>query len=416
MSTRPGRLDVRRGGGQVMEDMKVTTTGYDFQPAHAAMQRYVDGNLLSKFSSAVLVGRDLADVKCIGWADREAQIPLRVDHIFRVFSNTKLITSCAALLLFEDGRFQLDDPIEQFIPQLANRRVLRPGATSLDQTEPAVGPITIRHLMSHSSGLSYGLLDPGTLMFKAYTERKVINPATTLAEMIDVLADLPLAFHPGASWEYSVATDVLARLVEVTSGQRFDAFIQSRILGPLGMADTGFVVSDRNRLVAFYAGADLLDPIKPGLTRADDSPYPGAYLRPFPRQNGGGGLVSTLPDMVALIRTLLPGGPMLLKPDTIELMMTNQLPEGVWIRFAAFGEIRGRGYGLAGALILEPAAFDHQDARGELSWGGRAGTQWWISPRKNTAGLIMTQREMGFAHPFAVEFKRLAYEAVKRKN
>jgi CubicO group peptidase (beta-lactamase class C family) len=279
-----------------------------------------------------------------------------------------------------------------------------------------VGPITIRHLMSHSSGLSYGLLDPGTLMFKAYTERKVINPATTLAEMIDVLADLPLAFHPGASWEYSVATDVLARLVEVTSGQRFDAFIQSRILGPLGMADTGFVVSDRNRLVAFYAGADLLDPIKPGLTRADDSPYPGAYLRPFPRQNGGGGLVSTLPDMVALIRTLLPGGPMLLKPDTIELMMTNQLPEGVWIRFAAFGEIRGRGYGLAGALILEPAAFDHQDARGELSWGGRAGTQWWISPRKNTAGLIMTQREMGFAHPFAVEFKRLAYEAVKRKN
>ena len=188
-----------------MEDMKVTATGYDFRPAHAAMQRYVDGNLLSGFSSAVLVSRDLIDVTCIGWADMEAQIPLRVDHIFRVFSNTKLITSCAALLLFEEGCFQLDDPIEQFIPQLANRRVLRPDATSLDQTEPAVRPITIRHLMSHSSGLSYGLLDPGTLIFNAYNARKVINPATTLAQMMDVLADLPLVFHPGTSWEYSVA-------------------------------------------------------------------------------------------------------------------------------------------------------------------------------------------------------------------
>jgi CubicO group peptidase (beta-lactamase class C family) len=399
-----------------MEDMKVTTTGYDFRPAHAAMRRYVDGNLLPGFSSAVLVGRDLVDVSCIGWADKEAQIPLRVDHIFRIFSNTKLITSCAALLLFEDGRFQLDDPIEGFIPQLAARRVLRPGATSLDQTEPALRPITIRHLMSHSSGLSYGLLDPRTLIFNAYNERKVNSPATTLAEMIDVLADLPLAYHPGASWEYSVAIDVLARLVEVISGQRFDAFIQSRILGPLGMVDTGFVVSDRHRLVAYYAGADPVDPMKPGLMRADALPYPGAYLRPFPRQAGGAGLVSTLPDMVALIRSLLPGGRTLLMPETIELMMTNQLPEGVWIRFPAYGEIRGRGHGLAGALILERSAFDHQDAGGELFWGGRAGTQWWISPGRNTAGLIMAQREAGFAHPFAVECKRLAYEAVKRKS
>jgi CubicO group peptidase (beta-lactamase class C family) len=397
-----------------MEGMKITATGYDFRSAQAAMQRYVDGNFLSGFSSAMLVGRDLADVQCIGWADKEARIPLRVDHIFRIFSNTKLITSCAALLLFEEGLFQLDDPVERFIPQLANRRVLRPGATSLDQTEPAVRPITIRHLMSHSSGLSYGLLDPGTLIFKAYNERKILNPATTLAEMTDALADLPLVFHPGTSWEYSVATDVLARLVEVVSGQRFDAFLQSRILGPLGMVDTGFVVSGRNRLVAYYAGADPADPMKPGLTRADDSLYPGAYLRPFPRLSGGSGLVSTLPDMAAFIRSLLPGGPTLLKPDTAEQMMSNQLPEGVWIHFTGFGVLRGKGHGLAGALTLEPSAFDHQDARGELFWGGRAGTQWWISPKTNTAGLIMAQRDQGFAHPFAVEFKRLAYEALTR--
>src|SRR5262252_8750035 len=163
-----------------MEDMNVTATGYDFRPAHAAMQRYVDGNVLAGISSAVLVGLDLADVTCVGWADKDARIPLRVDHIFRVFSNTKLVTSCAVLLLLEDGRLKLDDPIDKLIPQLASRRVLRPGATSLEQTEPAIRPITIRHLMSHSSGLSYGLLDPGTLIFKAYNARKVINPATTL--------------------------------------------------------------------------------------------------------------------------------------------------------------------------------------------------------------------------------------------
>src|SRR5260370_13044150 len=337
--------------GPVLEDITATATGYDFRLAHAAMQRYVDGNLLSGFSSGVFVGRDLVDEKCIGWADKEAKIPLRLDHIFRVFSNTKLITSCAALLLFEEGRFQLDDPIERFIPQLANRRVLRPDATSLEQTEPAVRPITIRHLMSHGSGLSYGLLDPGTLIFNAYNERKVVNPATTLAQMMEGLADLPLVFHPRASWEYSVATDVLARLVEVISGQRFDAFIQARILEPLGMVDTGFVVSDRNRLVAFYAGADLVDPMKPGLTRADDSPYPGAYLRPVPRQSGGRGVGFAFPGTVALTRSLLPGGPTLLKAATIELMMTNQLAAGMWVRFGAYAKLQSRGHGVARALV-----------------------------------------------------------------
>ena len=401
-----------------MEDMKVTAGGYDFGPAHAAMQRYVDGNILSGVSSAVLVGRDLVDVNCVGWADKEAQAPLRVDHIFRVFSNSKLITSCAALLLFEEGLFQLDDPIERFIPQLANRRVLRPGATSLDDTEPAKGSITIRHLLSHGSGLSYGLFDPGTAIFKAYNERKMLNPLTTLAQMMDALADLPLLYQPGTSWEYSVATDVMARLVEIIGGQRFDEFIQSRILGPLGMVDTGFVVPEesKNRLAAYYAGADAMDPMKPGLTRTDDSPYPGAYVRPVPRLNGGGGLVSTLPDMVALIRSLLPGGATLLKADTITLMMTNQLADGVWMRFPMVGDLHGKGFGLAGGLILKPSPLDHRDSAGEFYWGGVAGTQWWISPKTGVAGLLMTQRQMSFLHPFAFEFKRLAYEAVKRKN
>ena len=400
-----------------MEDLKITAHGYDFKPARAAMQRYVDNNLLSGISWAVMVGRDLVDVNCVGWADKEAQTPLRTDHIFRVFSNTKLITSCAALLLVEDGKLGLDDPIEKFIPQLGNRKVLRPGATSLDDTEPAKSSITIRQLLSHSSGLSYGFFDPGTAIYQALNERGVHNPMTTLADMVDVLAGLPLIYQPGTSWEYSLATDVVSRLVEVVSGQRFDAFIQARILGPLGMADTGFVVpeKDQGRLVAYYAGADMMEPMKPGLTRTDNAPFPGAYLRPTARLSGGGGLVSTLPDMVALIRSLLPGGKTLLKPETIAQMMTNQLPEGQWIRFALMGEQPGKTFSVAGGLIQKPSPFDHPDAAGELYWGGVAGTQWWISPRQNMAGVMMAQRQMSFVHPFSFEFKRMAYDAVKQK-
>jgi CubicO group peptidase (beta-lactamase class C family) len=380
------------------------------------MQRYIDNDLLSGISWAVLSGRDLIDVNCVGWADKEAQTPLRTDHIFRAFSNTKLVTSCAALLLHEEGKLGLDDPIERFIPQLGNRKVLRPGATSLDDTEPAKSSITMRQLLSHSSGLSYGFFDPGTAIYKALNERGVHNPMTTLADMVNVLADMPLIYQPGTSWEYSLATDVASRLVEIISGQSFDAFIKTRIFDPLGMVDTGFFVpeQDHGRLVAYYAGADIMAPMKPGLTRIDNSPFPGAYLHPITRLSGGGGLVTTMPDMVALIRSLLPGGRTLLKPETIAQMMTNQLPEGQWIRFATLGEQPGRAFSLAGGLILEPGPFDHADAAGELYWGGVGGTQWWISPRRNMAGVMMAQRYMSFTHPFSFEFKRLAYDAVGR--
>ena len=399
-----------------MEDLKVTASGYDFKPARAAMQRYVDNNLLSGVSWTVMSGRDLIDVDCVGFADKETQMPLRTDHIFRVFSNTKLVTSCAALLLVEDGKLGLDDPIEKYIPQLGNRKVLRPGATSLDDTEPAKSSITIRQLLSHSSGLSYGFFDPGTPIFKALNERGVHNPLTNLAQMVDVLADLPLIYQPGTSWEYSLAIDVVARLVEVVSGQSFDAFIKARIFDPLGMIDTGFFVpeKDHGRLVPLYNGADLMEPMKPGLTRADNYPFPGAYLRPIARLNGGGGLVSTMPDTVALIRSLLPGGRTLLKPETLAQMMTNQLPDGQWIRFALLGEQPGRAFGLSGGLIVKPSPYDHPDASGELYWGGIGGTQWWISPKQNLAGVMMAQRHMSFTHPFSFEFKRLAYEAVKQ--
>lgn len=396
-----------------MADLTLAPNDFDFSATHAALQRYVDGDLLSGVSCAVLVGRELVDVHCAGFADKEQGIALRPDHLFRVFSNTKLITSCAALLLMEQGRFELDQPIEEFIPQLAKRRVLKPAAVSIADTEAAHSPITVRQLLSHSSGLSYGLLDPGTLIYKAYSERGVLDPGHTLAQMMDVLADLPLVFHPGTGWEYSVANDVVARLVEVLSGERFDHFLQQRILGPLGMADTGFVVpqAQRQRLVAYYVGANLLDPTVPGLTRREGLPFAHDHLQPLPLLSGGGGLVSSLPDMVALMRALLPGGDTLLKADTLAQMMRNQLPPGVHIRFPGLGEIDGKGYGLAGAVTLRPSSIDPPASSDEFQWGGIAGTHWWISPRTQLTGLLMAQRQMAFWNPFSFDFKQHVYRA-----
>ncbi len=397
-----------------MHPLTVSTTRCDFDALRGAMQSYVDRDLLSGVSWAVLQGRELVDANCVGWADREAKTPLTTEHLFRAFSNTKLVTSCAVLLLFEAGKFKLDDPIERYIPQLANRRVLRPGATTLTDTEPAASSITIRHLLCHSAGLSYGLFDPGTLIFSAYKERKVFGPTLTLAEMVDVLADLPLVFHPGTSFEYSVATDVLSRLVEVVSGERFDAFIKVHIFDRLAMVDTTFVVpaEEQHRLTAYYRGADRIDTMKPGLTRVDHSPYPGAYLRAVPKSSGGGGLVTSLADMVALIRSLLPGRETLLKPETIAQMMTNQLAEGVSIRFATLGDVPGKGFGLGGSVTHAPSSNEPPGVPGEFQWGGIAGTHWWISPRNNLAAVVMTQRVMAFWHPFSFEFKRLVYQAV----
>lgn len=388
-----------------------TSATRDFAGLHAAMQRTVEGELLAGVSSAVLRGREVVDVHCEGFADREHGIRLREDHLFRMFSSTKLVTSCAVLLLMENGKLALDDPIERFIPQLGARQVLRPDATALEHTEPARSPITVRHLLCHSSGLGYGLLDPGTLLFQAFVDRNVRSSSTTLAEMIDLLEGLPLAFHPGTSWAYSIATDVLGRLVEVVSGQRFDTFLQARIFEPLGMRDTGFAVpgTDLPRLVAYYRGASLTNPLKPGLTRVDEGPFASSCLRPAARLSGGGGLYSSLHDTIAFLRSLIPGGPTLLRPDTLALMMRNHLPEGVYTGFPK--PVKGKGFGLGGAVSLSVSSIDPPDSMGEFQWGGMAGTHWWINPERGLAGIVMAQRDTAFWHPFSFELKREVYRA-----
>jgi CubicO group peptidase (beta-lactamase class C family) len=401
----------------------------NFSLLHAALRRQVDSGFLPGVASAVLHGRQLVDQHICGLADKEAGTPLGEQHIYRMFSNTKLVTACAALLLWEDGQLDFDDPVERHIPQLAQRQVLQPGATQLTDTEPAHGPILLRHLLSHSSGLSYGLLDPGTLMFNAYNAAKVLHPRFTLAQKMDLLGPLPLKFHPGTDWEYSVGSDVMARVVEVVSGQSFGDFLQARVFTPLGMTDTGFHVPEpqQARLTAYYSGVDMMNPMLPGLLRQDALPYPGAYRQPFPDQSGGGGLVSTLGDTVKLIRALMPLGdssaaaappsgsasvPALLKPHTLALLARNQLPHGVCVQFPMMGRFEGKGHSLGGCVTLKPGPFDPRESGDEIQWGGMGGTHWWINPRHNIAGVLMTQRHMGFWNPYAFEFKMLAYKAL----
>jgi len=399
-----------------MTDLTPSRSAHDFSGVHAALRGYVDRHILPGVAHAVLRGRELIDIGCTGWADIEDRVPLRTDHLFRAMSNTKLVTSIAALLLWEDGCFDLDEPAARFVPQLAGLRVLKPGATSLDDTEAMASPITIRQLFTHSSGLSYGLLDPGTLLFKAYNERKMISNLRSTADMVDLLTEMPLKFQPGTGWEYSVATDVLGHLIAVISGLTLGDFFRDRIFQPLGMADTGFVIPEdqQQRLVAYYGGANPLDPNEPGLKKLVGFPHPDANLKPLPRVSGGGGLVSSLGDMVTLVRSLIhdgAGAPTLLQPETIALMMRNHLPAGQNIGFATTGEVQGRGFGLGGCVTLKPTQLDPAGSTGEFQWGGLAGTHWWISPRTGLSGLLMAQRHMGFWNPFAFDFKQRVYAA-----
>jgi CubicO group peptidase (beta-lactamase class C family) len=391
-------------------------TDSDFDALHAAMRTQVDQQFLPGLSTALFRGREVVDRFCYGHADREAGVELREDHLFRMFSSTKLVTACAVMLLVEDGRIRLEDRVDVYIPELASRQVLRPGAQRIDDTEPAASPITLQHLMTHTSGLSYGVFDPGTLQFQAYNKAGVLNPVQDLAGMMNTLAPLPLSFHPGTQWEYSVASDVLGRVVEVVSGESFGTFLARRIFGPLGMNDTDFWVplAKRNRLCALYVGVDLLDPTKPGLLRADDKPYPGAYLHKLPRESGGGGLVSTLDDSVRLLQSLIPGGPTLLKPATLEQMFRNQLPEGLFVRFPNVPLQPGWRFGLGSSVRVSSDPGSPEEVAGEASWGGLAGTLWWINPRLGIAAVLLTQRYFGFGNPYAYEFHRHAYKALGR--
>jgi CubicO group peptidase (beta-lactamase class C family) len=379
---------------------------------HADLQDFVDKEILSCASSAVLKGQDLLDIFTTGHADIEGDIALRTDHIMRLHSTTKLFVTTAIMMFVEEGKVSLDDPIDKWISQLGNRKVLIAGATDRAQVEDAGGPITIRQLLSHTSGLAYGLFDPGTLTFEAYQAAGVNNLEAPLTAMMDTLKDIPLAYQPGTSWEYSVATDVLGHLVELISDMTLGDFFETRIFKPLGMKDTGFYLKPgtEDRLAKIYLGADMMDPLKPGLSESPGL-FAADYSKPPVRHSGGGGMVGTLDDIILWMRSFLPGGHALLKPETIKAMQQSQLPGGK--TFGLFGmEVPSTGFGLGGAVKFAANPGESEAVIGEYHWGGVGGTHWFINPALGVAGLAFTQREMAFWHPFYAEFKQNFYEVM----
>jgi CubicO group peptidase (beta-lactamase class C family) len=386
----------------------------DFSASHALAQSYIDGQLLPGFSSVVLHHGDVVDSFCAGHANIETGEPLRPEHIHRIFSNTKLMTSVVTLMLMEEGHFGLDDPIKQWISEFGQVRVLKAGATSTDDTETLQVDISIRHLLSHQSGLSHGVFDPGSVIFNAYTAAGVRSPNLSLTEVMPRLAALPLSFQPGTDWDYAMGADLLARLAEIVTGQPWQDVLRTRLLAPLGMRDTGYLVRDgeQARLATLYRGTDLWKPRLPGLFAHPDVPWPNANLQPVARQAGTGGLVSTQADYLRFLMQLQPGQPGLLKPATLTEMMRDQLPAHVCVRFQAMGRLDHLGFGLGGAVTRRASALQPNSLAGEFQWGGLAGTHWCISPANGVTIVQMAQRHFGFWNPFWFEYKAKVYETM----
>lgn len=376
----------------------------DRRPLSAALQARIDRDDLPGVSYTVLHRGEVVAQDCLGWADREARVPLREDHLFRIYSNTKLATSCAVLQLVERGLLGLDDPVGDYIPALRTLQVLRPGATSLADTEPAREPVRIKHLLTHTAGFTYGFLDPSLPIAKAYAAAGIGEAQRTLAQMCEALATLPLLFQPGSAWSYSVSTDVVGHVVEVVSGLPLDAYFRRHLFEPLGMQDTFFFVPEDKaaRLVPMYIG-DLKEPSKPGLRRGDAKVWDQDFLHPVPRLMAGGGLVSSLADWTKFVHALLDGGSPVLQPETMRYVTQNQLPPGMWIGFPNLPLQTGRGHSYAASVCVEPG--DPGSVSGEVQWGGLAGTKWMFSPREQLAVVLMTQRYMSSELPFWPEFK-----------
>ncbi len=383
---------------------------------HLAMQDFVDRELLAGAISVVLKDNRIVDKKTWGYADTESRTEIHDNTIFRIFSNTKIVTSVAAMILYEEGHFSLDDPLEKYLPQFQNMRVLKKGADDPSETEDLQVQPTIRQLMSHQAGISYGIFSESPVD-ALYNEWDILAPHSTLADMVDKLARIPLASQPGTRFQYSISTDVLARLVEIWSGEPLDKFLIGKIFSPLAMTDTGFHVPEpkRARLATNYLPTNPLEPMKPGLGTAPDDIL-GGFLEPKALCSGGAGLVSTIADYTRFIQMLVGEGSLgdvqILEPETVALMHTNQLPEGVKVQCPADWFMPDTVFGLGLAIKRAPLEGEPAEAIDEFHWGGLAGTHTWISPRAGIAALIFTQRFPSFHHEFSHEFKRQVYKAV----
>jgi CubicO group peptidase (beta-lactamase class C family) len=315
---------------------------------------------------------------------------MRKDTLFRIYSQTKPVTGVAMMILFEEGRWKLDDPVSRFVPELANLRVYEgQNKDGTLITEAAARPPTMRELMSHSGGFAYGLVTDNPVD-KAYRDSGLLGSKTS-KEFIDTLAKLPLADQPGTRWRYSASVDIQGLIVERLSGQSLPDFMQSRIFGPLKMTDTGFYVPPAKaaRLANLYVYAPKAGKLVPaeGFMVLDVSKPPTVA-------SGGGGLVSTITDYARFAQMILNGGQLdgarILAPGTIRLMAANHLSDDIMARTdGAFSTQRGMGFGLDFAVVTDAAKAGTLRGEGTISWGGAAGTWFWIDPRNDLIFLGM---------------------------
>ena len=386
--------------------------------------RYVDDGRLPGWLITISRGGRLVYVSSRGQRDMEAGLPVEPDTLWRIYSMTKPITSVAAMMLYEEGAFALTDPVSAFIPSFADLRVYTGGSDQRPVTVPATEPVRIWHLLTHTAGLTYGFhhVHPVDAMYRGAGYEWGTPRGTDLAQACDAWAGFPLLFQPGAEWNYSVATDVLGRVVEVASGQRLDEFFRTRILGPLGMDDTMFHVGDEDagRLAALYTR-------NPADGRAVRLDAMGAAIRsPATMLSGGGGLASTAGDYHRFLQMLAgtadsPAGELdgarLLSPRTVGYMMRNHLPGGQDLEM--FGRplyaetpFRGVGFGLGFAVVIDPAAGKVVSSAGESSWGGAASTAFWVDPSAELTVSLFTQLLPSSAYPLRPQLRQLVYQAM----
>ena len=368
-----------------------------------------------------------------GFADVERKVAMADDTIFRIYSMTKPITSVAFMMLLEEGRVALDEPVHKYIPEWKNLGVFQAGTAPAFLTRPPSRPMLIVDLLRHTSGLTYGFQQRSNVD-AAYREMKIgeVEKAGTLQSMIEGLAKIPLEFSPGEAWNYSVSTDVIGYLIEKISGKPFDQFLRERILDPLGMEDTDFFVpADKaHRFAACYSaspqGAMTFHATdrKGGLTLQDD-PATSSFLARPSFISGGGGLCSTVADYLTFCRALLNGGELdgvrLIGPKTLALMTSNHLPGGrdlPEISRSLFSEAsyNGIGFGLGFAVTMNPAQTLIPGSAGEYAWGGAATTSFWIDPAEELITIFMTQVLPSTAYPIRRELRTMVYAAITDSN
>ncbi|WP_329253949.1 beta-lactamase family protein [Actinoallomurus sp. NBC_01490] len=378
---------------------------------------YVDDGRLPGWLTLVSRRGEIAHLSAYGARDLGSGTPVETDTLFRIYSMSKPITSVAAMMLYEEGAFELTDPISRFLPAFTDMRVYEKGTAEAPITRPAAEPIRVWHLLSHTSGLVYGFQRVSVVdeLYRAAGFDRTTPRGLDLAGAVDRLAGLPLLFEPGSQWNYSMATDVLGRLVEVVSGQPLDRFFADRIFGPLGMTDTGFHVGadDAERMASlYYAGPDgratLLD--------MGDSAF-----RPPLALSGGGGLISSAADYHRFCQMLLRGGELdgvrLLSPRTVAYMTRNHLPGGADLEEfdrPVFAEVSyaGIGFGLGFAVVEDAARTKSLTSKGEYNWGGAASTAFWVDPAEELTVVFLTQLLPSNAHPIRTRLRQLVYQAI----